>query len=96
MELPREGGPERAEPGALRRQRRRWDPVSARPVSRGPGTLGGGLGRAPPGGRRARPACRPLYPDPRRALRSGPRDPGVRGGPTVSSSRRILPGPGWA
>lgn len=39
MELPRAGGPERAEPGALRR-RRRWDPVSARPVSRGPSRLG--------------------------------------------------------
>lgn len=45
MELPRAGGPERAEPGALRRRRRRrrrwrWDPVSARPVSRGPSRLG--------------------------------------------------------
>lgn len=41
MELPRAGGPERAEPGALR-LRRRWDPVSARPVSRGPSRLGAG------------------------------------------------------
>lgn len=39
MELPRASGPERAEPRALRL---RWDPVSARPVSRGPSRLGAG------------------------------------------------------
>lgn len=47
VELPPAGGPGRAEPRALRRRR---DPASARPVSRGPGRAGGGLGaRGPPG-----------------------------------------------
>lgn len=57
MELPPAGGPGRAEPRALRRRR---DPASARPVSRGPWRAGGGLGsRGPPG---------PLF----RAPRPGP------------------------
>lgn len=81
VELPRAGGPERAEPRALRRH---WDPVSARPVSRGPGRLGpAGTGSS----RRARWALRPPCPgtplsrSTAGGAATGPRDPPVSGVP---------------
>lgn len=94
VELPRAGGPERAEPWALRRH---WDPVSARPVSRGPGRLGpAGTGSS----RRARWALRPPCPgtplsrSTAGGAATGPQGPACEWGPTALSNRRIFLGPG--
>jgi hypothetical protein len=87
--------PERAEPGALRW--RRWDPVSARPVSRVPAGWGwNGTGSSRRSCWAPRPPClrTPSFPDPV-GVAIRPQETRLSAGlPLYWSNRRILQRPG--
>lgn len=87
--------PERAEPGALRW--RRWDPVSARPVSRVPAGWGwNGTGSSRRSCWALRPPClrTPSFPDPV-GVAIRPQETRLSAGlPLCWSNRRILQRPG--